>query len=110
MTDEASIDEQVERAMIEWRKCWETDTSYRFTPRIMRDLLAGKFREEALPEIVLPHWISGKASIHTNSGKLIRVEFSEPSINGWHVWGPFRPTKRAAIEAWNAVFTKSDER
>lgn len=71
---------------------------------IMRDLLAGKFKEESLPEIARPPFGSGKETIHTNMCGEVRIEWSQAANGGWYVFGPYMPTKRAAIEAWNAVF------
>lgn len=105
VTDE--IEKQVERACAQLSERLRTDstaTTCVLAAEIMRDLLAGKFKEEPLPEIAVPKWAFGKPSVHTNLAGDVRIEWSEPQIAGWYVFGPFKPTEREAIEAWNKVF------
>jgi hypothetical protein len=109
MTD-ATIEEQVERAMAAHDiRFWSLP--YQGVVRLMmRDLLAGKFREPQLPEIVPPPWISGKGELNTDRNGQTRVEFHETTVAGWTIYGPWECSKREAIEAFNAAFTRKDER
>lgn len=109
MTD-ATIDEQVERAIrayvgdvSDWKSVeWDKPLH-----EVMRDLLAGKFREAPLPEIARPPWPHDKPPrIFETAGCEFCVAVGAPgNTRGWSsFYGPQHDTKRAAIEAWNAVF------
>lgn len=104
MTDDTTIEEQVERAMKQW-------TFYNGHPelrQLLRDVLAGKFKEAPLPEIVPPPWPHNE--LFVAQGGCGFYVYSK-GIDGWGApHGPSRPTKRECIEAWNAVFTRKDER
>lgn len=115
MTDDATIDEQVRRALVEYRKV--IDKNYTTTDwtddfrQIARDLLAGKFREAPLPQIVPPPWPHRPPNF-VSTGDGWRVYCTADDSKGYHgeLLGPIKPMQRDAIEAWNAVFTRKDER
>jgi hypothetical protein len=122
MTDEASIDEQVERAIktymtdeyshIDWNKLHMSRNNKGLTlASVMRDLLAGKFKEAPLPEIIPPPWPHSRVALRGGPGTSLIFHVRADGKDTWGcLMGPNGDTAREAITKWNAVFTKRDER
>jgi hypothetical protein len=112
MTDEASIDEQVERAVAVYRGEDGLRPKYdTLLHTVMRDLLAGKFKEAPLPEIIPPPWPHSCVALRGGPGTSLIFHVRADGKDTWGcLMGPNGDTAREAIEKWNAVFTKRDER
>lgn len=100
--DNQGIEAQIERAYaaLRARDC-------RDVQGIMRDLLAGRFKNEPLPEIAAPPYPHDRLDIFFRRDRKKFYVFAN-GIDGWcDLTGPDRDTEREAILAWNAVFAKT---
>lgn len=114
MTDDATIDEQVDAAWIAFldskKGCLPDMHSGDFR-RIARDLLVGKFKEAPLPEIVPPPWPHILVELRGGKGTCQYDHVRAYGKDSWgDMMGPNGKTPRDAIEKWNAAFTRKDER
>jgi hypothetical protein len=109
MTDEASIDEQVERAIT--HLCDHVNCCRTTARRVMRDLLAGKFKEEPLPEIITPPWPHSCVALRGGPSTSMFFHVRADGDGTWGcLMGPNGDTAREAITKWNSAFTREDER
>lgn len=103
-----TAEEQIEAAIAVYRDTYDMGLKPRYDTllrTVMRDLLAGKFAEEPLPEIIPPPWPTHTLEVIKWGHTYYVVHcMSRASIgDNWPDFhGPERPTKLEAIEAWNA--------
>lgn len=104
MNDTDDTESQIERAMKHYAANSGWQFNENFMSHFLRDVLAGKFREEPLPAIAAPPYPHDRLDIFARAGGTPFYVFAN-GIDGWcDLTGPDRPTKREAILAWNAVF------
>jgi hypothetical protein len=111
-----TVDEQVNQALrsVLCRGDILTEERWHGIQQAMRDLLAGKFAEDPVPEIVKPRW-AADAWVHSNVTtdcghpyETFYVEANEhrrgqPCASSVYMIGPSRQTAREAILAFNEL-------
>lgn len=108
-TSERSLEEQINAVVDSYYAPEPYTTRPRPLYAVLHDFAAGKFARAPEPEIRKPKWAETAVLIEDPLGNSYVTARASPGKDGAGAYGPTKPTRREAIEAFNELFAPGGE-